>query len=186
MNRRDLVLKTALKLFTERGYFNTSVHDIQREADVSIGSIYHYFKNKEAIAKALFDELVALMTQRFEEIMNAHETTHDRCRAVVACMFDQTEESPEAMQYMLYAKHREFMPNEKPVCSSKPFEMMKQVVEQGIEKGEIRAVEPVVAATSLFGGAIRLIYLRLDGVLEEPLPRYFDETWKCAWASVAA
>ena len=37
------MLRTALQLFTEQGYFNTSVHDIARTAKVSIGSIYHYF-----------------------------------------------------------------------------------------------------------------------------------------------
>jgi AcrR family transcriptional regulator len=36
---RYLVLDTALTLFTGRGYFSISVHDIGREAGVSIGSI---------------------------------------------------------------------------------------------------------------------------------------------------
>jgi len=179
--RRQVILATALGLFTERGYFNTSVHDIQRQAGVSIGSIYHHFKNKEAIAKALFDGMVEEMTRKMEEIGTAYTTAYDRCRAVVAYLFDLTEKYPEAMQYVLYAKHREFMPNEKPICSSRPFEMMKQMVVDGIERGEIRRMEPIVAATSLFGGALRLIYLRLDGVLTEPLPVYLDEVWECAW-----
>ena len=185
-DRRQVILATALGLFTERGYFNTSVHDIQRQAGVSIGSIYHHFKNKEAIAKALFDGMVEEMTRKMEEIGTAYATAYDRCRAVISYLFDLTEKYPEAMQYVLYAKHREFMPNEKPMCSSRPFEMMKQMVVDGIERGEIRRMEPIVAATSLFGGALRLIYLRLDGVLAEPLPVYLDEAWECAWRAVSA
>lgn len=185
-DRRQLVLDTALSLFTSRGFFNTSVHDIQRAADVSIGSIYHRFKNKEGIAKALYDDLVDRMAQAMGEIMTASESAHDRCRAVIGYLFDLTETAPQTMQYILYAKHREFLPGEKPVCSSKPFELMKIMVAEGMERGEIRQIEPYVAATSIFGGAIRLVYLRLDGVLPQPLPEYLEATWVCAWRSVAA
>ncbi|MDA8163902.1 MAG: TetR/AcrR family transcriptional regulator [Desulfobacteraceae bacterium] len=185
-SRRSLILETALHLFTVRGYFSTSVHDIRREADVSIGSIYHHFKGKEAIARALYDGLVGTMAQAMEEIAAAHGSAHDRCRAVVAHLYELTERCPEAMQFILYARHREFLPGEKPICSSRPFELMKEMVAAGIETGEIRVMAPVVAATSLFGGAIRMIYLRLDGALPGPLPDHLEETWQCAWRSVAA
>ncbi|MGV1099648.1 TetR/AcrR family transcriptional regulator [Thiovibrio sp. JS02] len=184
--RRELILMTALGLFTKRGYFNTSVHDIQKEAGVSIGSIYHHFRNKQAIAKALYDSLVDGMAAVMTDIMGRYGSTHDRCRAVVAYLFDLTEANPAAMQYMLYAKHREFMPDEKPVCSSRPFEMMKQMVSEGIVAGEIRDYPAYIAATSIFGGAIRMVYLRLDGVLREPLSASLDPVWECAWRSVAA
>ena len=48
-NRRDRILHAALKLFHTKGYFKTSVHDIREQADVSIGLVYRYFKNKEEI-----------------------------------------------------------------------------------------------------------------------------------------
>jgi AcrR family transcriptional regulator len=185
-DRRTLILQAALSLFTTRGYFNTSVHDIRREADVSIGSIYHYFKNKEAIAQALYDGLIGNMALAVEKAAREHRTAHDRCQAVIVYLYELTESSPEAMQFILYARHREFLPGEKPICSSRPFEMMKTMVEDGIDQGEIRDLEPMVAATSLFGGPIRMIYLRLDGVLKEPLPKHLEQTWQCAWRSVAA
>lgn len=184
--RKERVLTTALKLFSERGYFNTSVHDIQREAGVSIGSIYHHFGNKEAIAKALFDHIESSMRDEITAITDRYSSCHDRCRAVISYLFEETEKGSDAMQYMLYAKHREFMPDEKPVCSSRPFTLMKEMVELGMKKEEILQMDISVAAVSIFGGAIRLIFLRLDGVLENPLPYYLDECWACAWRSVQA
>jgi len=183
-DKRELVLLTALKLFSERGYFNTSVHDIQKQAKVSIGSIYHHFGNKEAIAKALFTHIESTMRDEIAAITTLHLSCHDRCRAVIAYLFDETERNPDSMQYMLYAKHREFMPEEKPVCSSRPFTLMKEMVEEGIRAGEVRQMDINVAAVSIFGGAIRLIFLRLDGVIDQPLPHYLDECWACAWQAV--
>ncbi|MFW2365696.1 MAG: TetR/AcrR family transcriptional regulator [Desulforhopalus sp.] len=185
LDRRELILSAALKLFTERGYFNTSVHDIQRQAKVSIGSIYHHFDNKEAIAKALFSQIESNMTIVISDIIHDVVSTHDRCKAVMSYLFEATEKNPDIMQYMLYAKHQEFMPNELPVCSSRPFSLMKEMVLEGIETGEIRRLDLNVAAVTVFGGAIRLIFLRMDGVLEEPLPTYLEECWACAWRGVA-
>lgn len=186
VDRRRQILTVALRLFSERGYFNTSVHDIQKQAHVSIGSIYHHFGNKEAIAKAIFTHVESSMNDVISTIMANHETAHDRCKAVIAYLFDITEQQPDAMHYMLYAKHQEFMPEEKPVCSSRPFTLMKNIVMQGIEDGTIRKIDPNVAAVTIFGGAIRLIYLRLDKALENPLPTYLEDCWDCAWRGVAA
>jgi AcrR family transcriptional regulator len=183
---REQVLRTALHLFTEYGYFNTSVHDIAREAKVSIGSIYHHFKDKEGIAKALYEQLVTRMGAAFDAIEGAHKTAHDRCRAVVKLLFKMTEEEPAVMAYMLHAQHQEFMPNEMPVCSSRPFTQMRAMVRAGMETGEVRRMDPLVAATCLFGGPIRMISLRLDGILEKPLQKYIDEVWSASWRSVSA
>lgn len=180
------VLAAALHLFTQKGYFNTSVQDIGRAAKVSIGSIYHYFDDKQGIATALYEDLMCKLNEAIGQIVARESSAQDRCRAIVAMLFDMTETSREAMEFMLYAKHREFIPDQKPVCSSQPFELMRAIVEEGIRRGEIVGVTPLVAAALLFGGPIRMITARLDGVLENPLPEYFDETWQCAWRAVAA
>ncbi len=104
----------------------------------------------------------------------------------VKMLFDMTEAEPLVMNFMLYAKHKEFLPGEPPICSSKPFALMRDMVKFGMEAGEIRRMDPMVASTSLFGGPIRMIMARLDGVLPVQLSRYFDEVWDCAWRSVAA
>lgn len=183
---REQVLRTALRLFTDHGYFNTSVHDIAQAAKVSIGSIYHHFKDKEGIAKALFEHLVSRMGTAFDAIEDTNPTAHNRCRAVVELLFKMTEEEPAVMAYMLHAQHQEFMPGERPVCSSRPFTQMRTMVREGMEAGEVRRMDPLVAATCLFGGPIRMISLRLDGILERPLQHYLDEVWSASWRSVTA
>ncbi len=185
-DRRQRILDTALRLFGSVGYFNTSLQDIRREADVSIGTIYHYFQNKEAIAGALYQELVAMMSSTLDSIFAAHDATHSRGRAVMAFFFEMTETAPEAMHYILYARHQEFMPAQVPICSAEPFAKIVRMVVRGMERGEIRTMHPMIATTTLFGGAMRLIHLYLDGVLDMPLGSCLEESWECGWRAVAA
>jgi AcrR family transcriptional regulator len=183
---RERIIAAALQLFTQRGYFSTSVPDMARTAQVSVGSIYHHFKDKEDVARALYLGLMEGLQDELARIAQGNVTAHDRCRAVMAMLFELTESNREAMDFMLYAKHREFLPTERPICSSKPFETMREFVQDGMERGEIRRMDVMVAASCLFGGAIRLITTRLDGVLAEPLPDRLDAVWECAWRGVTA
>lgn len=183
---RDTVLAAALHLFATRGYFNTTVPNIARTAQVSVGSIYHYFKDKEDLARALYYGLMEGLQGELAAIAARHESAHDRCRAIMAMLFQLTENYPEAMEFMLHAKHREFLPDEPPICLSRPFETMRAFVEEGMQRGEVRRTDRIVATSSLFGGAVHLIAARLDCAIDTPLPEFLDATWECGWRSIAA
>jgi len=183
---RARVLATALQCFAARGYFNTTIPDIVRHSGVSTGALYHHFGDKEGIARALYDTLLERMGAALDAIEVRHTGARERCRAVVAHLFDQAEAEPEAVRFMLSSRHQEFMPELAPVCSSRPFVQMSRMVERGMTEGVMRRMDPVVAAAALFGGPLRLIQLRLDGLVEQPLPTLLEESWACAWRAVRA
>jgi AcrR family transcriptional regulator len=56
---RDRLYATAMRLITKRGYEATTLRDIARAADVSVGLLYRYFPSKQAVIIALYDELSA-------------------------------------------------------------------------------------------------------------------------------
>ncbi len=179
------VLDAALKLFSDVGYFNTSIPDIVRASKVSTGSIYHHFGDKTGIASALFEQVTQDLQTALDDIEMAHITTGGRCRAIIELMFEITEHSPATMEFMLYAKHKEFLPAHAPICSSAPMTRMRDFVALGIERGEIRAIDATIAAALIYGPAIRLLQLRLDGIIERPLFELLDELWDSSWRSLS-
>src|SRR5438876_7101804 len=54
-DRRSQILDAALVCFAKRGFHQTSMHDISDEAGISVGLIYRYFENKEAVISAMAD-----------------------------------------------------------------------------------------------------------------------------------
>jgi AcrR family transcriptional regulator len=56
---RAAILDAALQLFSHRGYGATSIRDIAGAAQVSTGSVYHHFKDKEAIFQSLLGQFWA-------------------------------------------------------------------------------------------------------------------------------
>lgn len=54
---RELILGTALRLFAEKGYEETTLREIAREAGVSLGLSYRYFASKEDLVLAMYERL---------------------------------------------------------------------------------------------------------------------------------
>ncbi len=56
IDRREQILRAAMVCFAKRGFHQASMHDISAEAGTSVGLIYRYFENKEAVISAMADE----------------------------------------------------------------------------------------------------------------------------------
>lgn len=182
--RHAATLSTALRLFVGKGFFSTSIHDIAAQSGVSIGFIYHNFGDKEGIARALYRQLLEHLAERVNKIGETYSGTEHRCRAVMQLLFELTESAPAVMDFIIHARHKEFLPDEKPICSSAPFLRMQQFVYEGMANGEVRTMQPIHAAAILYGAAIRMISLRLDGVLDDPLDVHFLEFWTNTWRAL--
>lgn len=52
---KEKILNSALQLFSEKGYYNTTTNEIANRAEVSIGSLYSYFKDKDTIFLEVLD-----------------------------------------------------------------------------------------------------------------------------------
>ncbi len=185
VNLRQIILKTSLNLFSSKGYFNTSVHDIRRTAGVSIGAVYHHFKSKEEIAEAIYSDLLDSVTKAMDERILGYNTASLRCKAIMGLLFEMAETHPAEMEFMLYSKHQEFMPSAIPICSSRPLTIMREIVQQGIDAGEIREMDVTLATTCLFGAMFRMINLRLDGTIEDFLPTHLEDIWKNSWRGIS-
>jgi AcrR family transcriptional regulator len=66
MTTKDLILYTALRLFSERGYDGVSMRDLATEVGIKAASIYNHFSSKEDI----FNSLLLEMQNRYEQTVN--------------------------------------------------------------------------------------------------------------------
>jgi AcrR family transcriptional regulator len=76
-NKQEMLLHTAIDLFFQKGYSDTSIRDIGAKAGISTSIIYHYFKNKEELL--------------FEIIHNASQDIIKNLRAIEKRIPDPVE-----------------------------------------------------------------------------------------------
>jgi TetR/AcrR family transcriptional regulator, repressor of fatR-cypB operon len=178
------ILTAGLKLFVKHGYHKVSVHDIQKLANVSIGSIYNHFGGKEGIANKLYYHILNEMDELVDDGVRNKTTTKEKCEEIIRLLFNYTESHRDIISFVFQPNHRDFLPEEPPICSASPFQRMRDIIEQGMQQGEIRQMPTEIAASAIFGVAIRMVQLRLDGIVVKPLPEYLDEVLDAGWHGI--
>jgi AcrR family transcriptional regulator len=185
LETKDEILLAALKLFAEKGYFNTSLADIVESCGMKTTSgLYQHYKNKQAIASALYGNIIDSLSISIDDIRRRNKRSSEQLREVVELMFKLTEEAPDVMEFLLVLKIEEFLPEEKPLLETAPFLKIKKIIQTGIRENEIRNIDPFLAYSHFFGVINQALKMALKGELAKDIEIYQSQTWLAAWNTI--
>lgn len=88
---RAVILETALELFRERGYEETTMRAIAERAEVSLGNAYYYFKSKEHLIQAFYSRLQDAHHAASVGILESERDLKPRLLGVMRAMIVTTE-----------------------------------------------------------------------------------------------
>jgi AcrR family transcriptional regulator len=80
---RKQILITALKLFSTKGFHNVSMHEIAKESEFAVGTLYKFFKNKEDLYRALVVEKAG---EFHSAVMKALKIRGDELSKIKSCI----------------------------------------------------------------------------------------------------
>jgi AcrR family transcriptional regulator len=181
---RDRILAAALTLFVNKGYHLTSIPEIVAASGTSIGAVYHHFASKEELAHLLHRQLVDRFVEMSDIEVLALRGARDRVRGYVSMLFRLTEECPEFVSYLIYTRPKSAVEGNLTVCSREGMEVTQQMVVDGKLAGEVRDLDDRVLCGMISGTIMRLVDLRLDRVISDPLTGLVDDTAEAIWAGI--
>jgi len=163
--KRQAILEQAIRTFAELGFRRTDVQVIADRAGVGKGTVYRYFRNKEELFWAATYEVSLRMERCVYEAMDSVEGACAKLRAAAAAHARFFHEHPECLE--LTAQDRaEFHgsgPESHREHHEKMIRKMNEILEQGIDSGEIRPLDPrcttIGLGSLLYGAAILGCYL---------------------------
>src|SRR5260370_40319887 len=80
---RSKIYEAALKLFSEKGFDETTMRDIAAKADVALGAAYYYFASKDAIVLAFYQEMQEESHESILDALAGRRKLKDRIRYVL-------------------------------------------------------------------------------------------------------
>ncbi|WP_321532133.1 TetR/AcrR family transcriptional regulator [uncultured Desulfuromonas sp.] len=183
--KRKKILRTAHKLFVNRGYYRVSIPMIVAASGISTGAIYNLFGSKENIARTLYEELSVRFMVSFQKRLAQHTTTYGKLRAFTELVFDLTESDPAMIEYLMFMRHSEFVDDLSPLLSE-PFEIVRSIVREGIAANDIKSGDYFACSVTYTGAILRPVMLHLESVLPKPLKEYSEEFINNAWDAIKA
>ena len=182
----DEILRIALKLFTTKGYYTTSLVDIAEASGLkNTSGIYHHFKNKHVMAAQLYANIFDSLNISIDDIRCKSQKSSEQLHGITDLFFRLTDDAPEVMQFLLILNLKEFLPEEKPVMETAAFIKIIKIIQAGITAGEIREIDPQLANAYFFGIINNTLRALLTGALNKKADAYLSQTWLAAWNAIA-
>ncbi len=98
-SRKIAIKFAALDCFLENGFLSTTMADIRKRSGATIGSIYHFYAGKGALAFELFEESVASWNDATTRLTRG-ESPHERVTGSVLGLLDWARTEPGQFRFM--------------------------------------------------------------------------------------
>ncbi len=163
--RRQQIIVAAKRVFSEKGFNKSTMEDIASEAELSPGTLYLYFKNKEELYASLSLRILQYLHIRVEHVNKETELSPEqKLEKLIEAMYDVYDFDPLIIINMFHLQSSETLKNLSPQLmtqieelSRKSIGAISNIFREGVEKGVFIEKHPVALSDifwSLFSGVV--------------------------------
>src|SRR5210317_289937 len=110
--RRQQIIVAAKRVFSEKGYSKSTMEDIAREAELSPGTLYLYFKNKDELYASLSLRILQYLNIRLEDVKKEKDIKpRQKIAAIKEALFDVYQFDPMILINMFHLQSSETLKN---------------------------------------------------------------------------
>ncbi|MFH0812637.1 MAG: TetR/AcrR family transcriptional regulator [Pseudomonadota bacterium] len=149
---KERIKEAAISLFSEKGYSATTMRQIARRAGLASGSLYNHLKRKSDLLLDIHRDFVDEIIEKTKFLHGDEESCEEKLREVFKTFMKAIFENKLSFKVLL--EQETFLPPTAKKEVVRNVHLLKQgikgIIEKGIKKGEIRAVDAKMATFCVF------------------------------------
>ncbi|RTL56575.1 MAG: TetR family transcriptional regulator [Sphingobacteriales bacterium] len=155
IDKKELIMQTAISLFSEKGFEGTSIRDLAQKAEVNIAMVNYYFGSKEKLFEAIVEEKVRYIKGRIEDLENDKNLTEiEKIDLIIEAYVNRFLSYPDFHKVM----EQEMLVSQREDLHQKVIEVVTQninnftkIIEKGIRKKVFKKVDAPLLFASIIG-----------------------------------
>ena len=170
--RRKEIFDASVHLFLDKGFQESSMREIAKAAGVGKSTLYDYFKTKDEILVCYFEDELQKITQRAREIIQQGSDKAETLKNIMRMHLGYLVENKQIFLKLSVEAQRLTLESQGRIQVSRHTyqDMLRALIESGVQTGEFRPVSPLFAARSVFSLLSLAVYTsRPTGTPEEML-----------------
>lgn len=187
-DKREAILRAAIKVFAGKGYFNSKVADIAGAAGIADGTVYLYFKSKDEILHSIFDRAMADFIAEGKRELASIDSPVDRIRRIAELHLERLGADRD-MAVVFQVELRgsiKFMEEFSAAGFAEYLDIIRKTIEDGQRSGAFRVdLKPVVGAKILYGALDEMVTNWILSKKSYPLAPMADEVLKIFFGGVS-
>jgi len=151
---KERLLAAGLDLFAEKGYSSTSVRELVQDAGVTKPVLYYYFTSKEGLFRAVIDYLGEQQKRTLAAALKHKGSTLERLEGLIqrfGQLIKKRRKSFELVSSMIFNPPKGIPEYDFSQFPHRAKETIRQILLEGIQRGEVRDVDPDDASLLILG-----------------------------------
>lgn len=165
-DKRSKILDTTLRLITERGFHDTPMSLVAKEAGVAAGTIYHYFSSKDELINELYSDMKARMGRALLRQDEATQSVKDRFFRFWENLYNHFIDHPIAFKFLEQYANSPLVNQDVRAENSLHYQPILDFMQEGIKAGVMRDMPVLLMANLVYGHVVSTAKLQLSGDLE--------------------
>ncbi len=166
---QEEIIKAAIKVYAVKGMHGIRIADIAKQANVSYGLVYHYFKNKEDVLNAIFTKSISIFLRAIENAAVQEKSLEQKLGSITTFLFNACKEFPEFMYVIMFEViwTPKFLETRNFMSFTRAFTTFEKILIEYKQKGELRKDIDTTVSTYMFFGGLEMI---LTGIVIKAIP----------------
>ncbi|WP_397363724.1 TetR/AcrR family transcriptional regulator [Olleya sp. R77988] len=182
MDKKQRIIITMLELVVKQGVHATPMSQVAKEANVAVGTIYHYFENKNQI----IEEIYMMIVQDYGVVLIANlpeKGFKKQYQTMWLNLYNYFVGNPLAFKFMEFVAVPPIITQEL-VAQSVPYiSNIRDLFLEGIENKELRNAPVRLILQMAFGDVVSSIRLKVKNELEMN-KKQIDQALDMSWDSI--
>lgn len=159
-DKREAIIRAAIKVFAEKGYFNSKVADIAKAAGIADGTVYLYFKGKDEVLHSIFDRTMAEFISEGRREIEGLPGPEAKLRRIAELHLERLGADRDlAIVFQVELRgSTKFMQEFSAAGFAEYLDIIRQTIEDGQAAGAFRTdLKPIVGAKILYGSLDEMV-----------------------------
>lgn len=186
-DKREAILRAAIKVFASKGYFNSKVADIAKEAGIADGTVYLYFKSKDEILRSFFNRAMEDFIGEGRRQLAELDSPEEKIRRIAQLHLEQLGGDRDlAIVFQVELRgSTKFMEEFSAAGFAEYLDIIRDTIDEGQSTGVFRKdLKPIVVAKILYGALDEMVTNWILSKKSYPLVPMADEVLKLFFGGI--
>ena len=188
-DKREAILRSAIKVFARKGYFNSKVADIAGDAGIADGTVYLYFKSKDEILHSIFDRAMSEFISEGKRELEREPGPEEKLRRIARMHLERLGADRDlAVVFQVELRgSTKFMEEFSAAGFAEYLDIIRETIADGQRTGVFSSdIKAVVGAKILYGALDEMVTNWILSKKHYPLAPMADEVLKIVFGGLLA
>ena len=185
MDKVQVIMKTALKLFVDNGFHGTATSKIAQDSEVANGTLFNYFSTKEILIVSIYNSIVKKMDDYIMQSIESNSVSKESFRSLFIANLNWNLDNTVEFKYIQQFNNSPYSKAVITSVLSQEEHPLYVLIQNGINLVLLKPM-PVAFIFSLFTAQINglYFYLNSNNIAKDQSVELANETFELIWKMI--